>query len=167
MAAKTQIIATTRRFWRAMRTSRSIIEQYCALDDDALTGLQAMRDDDLILLLEIDVHRARLECPGRNLDEDLIGLVSQHHGRRRDDPYRLLRGHERGAGEHVRLQPHVRVWKRDADLGAARVRIQNVADEEDPALEDFAGIGSKDNVDGLTPRHQGGVFLWDVRRDPD
>src|SRR6516225_7850610 len=127
MAAKTQIIATTRRFWKAMRTSRSIIEQYCALDDDALTGLQAMRDDDLIPLLEIDVHRARLKCPRRNLDEDLIGLISQHHGGRRDDPYRLFRGHERGASEHVRLQAHVRVLKRDADLGTTRVRIENVA----------------------------------------
>ena len=63
MAAKTQIIATTRRLWRAIRTNRSIIEQYCALDDDALTRLQAMREDDLVPLLEIDVHRARLECP--------------------------------------------------------------------------------------------------------
>src|SRR6516225_7484937 len=133
-----------------MRTSRSIIEQHRAFDDDVLTGPQAVRYDGLILLLKIDFDGARFERPRGNLDEHLIGLVSEHYRGRRDGRHRLLRGQEGGAGEHIRLQPYVGVLKRYTNLGAARVRIQNVADEENSALENFARIRGEDHLDGLT-----------------
>src|SRR6516225_8919755 len=126
-----------------MRTSRSIIEQHRAFDDDVLTGPQAVRYDGLIPLLKIDVDGARFERPRGNLDEHLIGLVSEHYGRRRDRRHRLLRGQEGGAGEHIRLQPNVGVLKGYTDLGTSRVRIENVADEENSALENFSRIGGE------------------------
>src|SRR5215471_12618785 len=115
-----------------MRTSRSIIEQHRALDDDVLTGLEAARYDGLIALLEIDLDGARLERPWCDLDKHLIGFVSQHHCCRWDGHYRLLRGHKCGAGEHVRFQSDSRIRERYSDFGPTRVRIENVANEKDP-----------------------------------
>src|SRR5215472_15036359 len=136
-----------------MRTSRSIIEQHRTPNDDVLTGLEAARYDGLTSLLEIDLDGAWLECPWRNLHEHLIGLVSKHQRRRREDHHRLLGSHEGGGGEHVWFQPHVRVLKGNTGLDAPRVRIENVADEEYPALKDVARIGGEGHVDGLTLRH--------------
>src|ERR1700674_2599807 len=101
MVAKTQIIATTRRLCRAKPTSRSIIEQHSALHDDAVAGLEAARDDGLIVLLETDLDGARLEGPWRDLDEHPISLVLQHQGGRRQDQHVLLWGQEDRIGEHI------------------------------------------------------------------
>jgi hypothetical protein len=67
--AKTQIIATTRRFFRAKPTSQSIIKQHSALHDDALAGFETARDDGLIILLETDLDGARFKGPWGDLDE--------------------------------------------------------------------------------------------------
>src|ERR1700674_5564115 len=107
MPVKKQIIATTRRLRRASPTSRSIIEQNPALDHHTFAGSKAMRDDRLIALLESDFHRARLEGPGFDLDEYLIGLVAQYQSRCRHHRYRSRRRHELRIGKHVRLEPHV------------------------------------------------------------
>src|SRR5258708_36691013 len=105
MVEKTQITATPRRLLSAGLTSRSIIEQPSALDDDALARLEAARDDDEIVLLEADHDRTRFKGPWRHLDEDAIGLVLQHHRARPQDEHVLLWGEEGGIGEHIRLQP--------------------------------------------------------------
>ena len=71
---------------------------------------------------------------------------------------RLRRREERDVGEHVRLQPHVRIVEGDAHLGAARVGIEHVADEQHLALEHLARIGREDDVDRLS--------LWRRARCP-
>src|ERR1700676_500867 len=135
MVAKTQIIATTRRLCRAKPTSRSIIEQHSALHDDAVVGFEATRDDGLIALLETDLDGARLEGPWRDLNEHAIGLVLQDQGGRRQDQYVFFWGQEGGIGEHVQLQPCIRILERNADLGPARVGVEHVTDKEHLALE--------------------------------
>ena len=59
------------------------------------------------------------------------------------------------------------IGKRDADLGAPRVGIENVADEQDLALEDLVRIGREHHVDRLALGDQRGVLFRDARGDPD
>src|SRR6266404_9094537 len=149
MAAKMQIIATTRRLCKAKATRRSIIEEHSALYDHAIADLETALDHGLVALLETDLDRDGLESPRRHFDEHLIGIVFEHQSCRRYDRHRLTWGEERHIGEHAGLKPHGRVVDVDADLGAARVRIENIADEEDLAVKDLARIGSEDDIDRL------------------
>src|SRR6266436_8697213 len=144
MAAKMQIIATTRRLCNAKATRRSIIEEYSALHDHAIADLETALDHGLVALLEADPDRHGLEGPRRHFDEHLIGIVFEHQGCRRYDRHRLTGGEERHIGEHAGLEPHGRVVDVDADLGATRVRIENIADEENLAVEDLARIGGEE-----------------------
>src|SRR5665647_3626462 len=73
-----QIIAATRRLRRAKKTSQSITEQHSPLDDDAFARLDAAGEKYLVALLEGDVHRPRLERPGRGFDKHLADVVPEH-----------------------------------------------------------------------------------------
>src|SRR5215831_19280122 len=156
MVAKTVAIATTRRLFRARPTSQSIIEQRSALDDNALPAIEPALDVGPIALLEAHLHRTRLEGPWLDLDEDLILLLSQNQRRRRDARH-IPAGSQKGRiGEHVRLQSQVWILKSDAHLGPARVRVENIADKQHFALEDFFWISRQHDVDRLSFRNQRG-----------
>src|SRR6266436_2469145 len=116
MAAKMQIIATTRRLCNAKATRRSIIEEYSALHDHAIADLETALDHGLVALLEADPDRHGLEGPRRHFDEHLIGIVFEHQGCRRYDRHRLTGGEERHIGEHAGLEPHGSVVDVDADF---------------------------------------------------
>src|SRR6267378_4508881 len=118
MATKMQTIASTRRFRSAKATSRSIIEEHPALHDDPVARFEPALDDRLIALLERDLHWPGFEIPWRDLDEHLIFVLLQDQRRRGDDWHRLPRREEADIGEHVGLQPDVRIREGDADLGA-------------------------------------------------
>src|SRR5262249_33417976 len=130
MTTNIEIIATTRCFLSARLTIASIIEQHSALDDDAVTRRQSASDGDAIALLDSGLDRTRLEGPGRDFDEHLIGVVVEDQRGGRDDWHRLLRRQKAHAGKHPRLQPDVGVLKRDAYLGAARIGVEHIADEQ-------------------------------------
>ena len=121
----------------------------------------------MITLLETDLDGLRLEGPWCHLDEHLVGFLLQDQRRSRDDLHHLLRRQEGGVGKHVRLQPDVRILEGDPDLGAARIGIENVADEQNLAGEDLARIGGKDDVDVLPLHDQCRVPFRHVRGDPD
>src|SRR5260370_25974311 len=106
MAAKMQIIATTRRLCKAKATRRSIIEEHSALHDDAIADLETALNHRLVALLETDLDRDGREGPRRHLDEHLIGIVFEHQCRRRYDRHRLTWREERHVGEHAGLKPH-------------------------------------------------------------
>src|ERR1700676_731174 len=142
-------MATTRRLVRAKLTSRSIIEPHSTLDDHAIADRETFLDDDLIALLETCLDRASFEGPWLGLDEDLICVILQYQRSCRDDWHGLLRREEGGIGKHAGLQPHVRIAKGNADLGAARVWIEDIADKEDLALEDLTRIGREGDLDRL------------------
>src|SRR5437660_11748275 len=125
-----QIISTTRRLRSESSTSHSIIEQNPALDDHAFPGLEAGGDNGLLAFLKIDRDRARLERPWRDLDEDAIAFVLEDQGGSGNDRHDTRRRNESDVGKHVRLQLHVWIRKGDANLGAAGVRVEHVADEE-------------------------------------
>src|SRR5215469_14188500 len=141
MAMKTQTIATTKRFLSASSTGRSIIEEHSAFRDDAFPSFQAAPDDGIVVLLKADINTARLEAPRRDLDEHLARLVLQDERGRRHDRHRELRGEESDVSKHARLQPGVGIGKTDADFGPAGIRIENIAHEQNVALEQFARIG--------------------------
>src|SRR6266481_9927492 len=84
MAAKMQIIATTRRLCKAKATRRSIIEEHSALYDHAIADLETALDHGLVALLEADLDRDGREGPRRHFDEHLIGIVFEHQSCRRD-----------------------------------------------------------------------------------
>ena len=52
-------------------------------------------------------------------------------------------------------------------LRAPRVGIEDIADEQDLALEDLVRIGREHDIDGLALDDQRGVLLGDIGRDPD
>src|ERR1700730_17803755 len=131
-----QIIATIRRLRRAKPTSQSITEQHSALDDDAVAGLDAAPENGLVALLETDVDGARLERPWRDLDQHLTGVVLQHQRAGRDDRHALRRRIEADIGEHAGLETRGGIVESDTDLGASRVGVEDVADEQNLPLED-------------------------------
>src|SRR6266446_3489088 len=132
-----QVIATTRRLCNAKATKRSIIEEHSALHDHAIADLETALNHSLVALLEADLDRDGRESPRRHFDEHLIGIVFEHQGCRWYDRHCLTWGEERHIGEHAGLKPHRRVVDVDADLGAPRVRIEHIADEQDLAVEDL------------------------------
>src|SRR5215467_16104032 len=106
MAAKTQIIATTRRLCNAKATRRSIIEEHSALHDHAIADLETALDHGLVALLEADLDRDGREGPRRHFDEHLIGIVFEHQSCRRYDRRHPTSAGERHTGEHAGLKPH-------------------------------------------------------------
>src|SRR5258708_26246648 len=104
MAAKMQIIATTRRLCKAKATRRSIIEEHSALHHHAIADLATGLDRGLVAWLEADLDRDGREGPRRHFDEHLIGIVFEHQGCRRYDRHRLTWREERHIGEHAGLE---------------------------------------------------------------
>src|SRR5215467_13749966 len=121
MEMNAQVIATTMRFRNARLTSQSIIEKHSALHDGTLAGGKAALDDSRVALLVVDLNGARHERPWRDFDEHPVAVILHDQRGRRHRRDRLRRRQEGHVGEHVGLQPYLRVWERDANLGATRV----------------------------------------------
>src|SRR5215472_14580312 len=164
---KIETIATTSRFCKAKATSRSIIEEYSALHDHAVTNLESAPNYGLSASFEAGFHRNRFEGPGRDLGEHPIGVVLEHQSRCRNGRQELLWPEEHHIGKHAGLKSQGGVLDADADLGTTRVEVEHIADKEDLALEDLTRIGSEHDIGRLPFRDQGCILLRNVGGDPD
>src|SRR5207237_8869735 len=88
-----------------------------------------------------------------------IGLVLEHQGCRCNDRDRLFGSEEADFGKHVWPQPRVRILEGNSRLRAPGVRVEDVADEENPALEDFARIRGEGDIDFLTLRDRRDILF--------
>src|SRR5712691_2634680 len=162
MPAKTATSRTTRRFLKQSATNWSIIEPDSTLHDDSVAGPKAAFDDSGIALLICDFDIAAFEGPIRDLDEDARRVAGhEQRGGGHDEPGYGGRD-ESSIGEHPRLEGLVGIVESNARLGAPRVGLEHVADEQHLAAEGLSRIGREAHLHGLVRCDQRGVLFGNI-----
>src|SRR5690625_3778697 len=100
-------------------------------------------------------------------EDDLPSIDLLHRTLRYDHLATATPNLDRRGSEHPRLEHTIRVWNLHPCAYGPALRVQDVAQVDDPPRESAPRVGGRDDLHRLVHGHASQVALKDVQLDPD